>query len=457
MNTISCQRMCLCTIMCIIPVVLTAPTQGAGIRIDGDFADWKGIPICARDPKGDATGAFDLTRVYASSQGASLYLRFDTGRVLNLQNGPQEEGSLVLTLGLPDKQTLILDLRKRRAYLHDTPDERIPWPHLGYIVGPTHAQNEFEIQIDLSRYGIGLGDTVSIQFGASDQLDAPVLHRFVQPAAEPEHRPFQRYPETDIRIVSFNAYVDGLSDPNRAPAMQRLLQAAQGDIYCFQEEWESIHIDKIMSRLTLLRSVGLKYIHKIRGNIIASKYPLRALPSGNTHYAVARVEVNGKSLVVMSIHLSAMGYIGSKEDLRRIQQAGVLLETVTETNRGSYNKPDQRQVKPGIVMVGDYNLVGSRTPVDLLAIEEISGLANWILPHLVGESIVTWRGALRSSFSPGKLDYCLYSPDSLTPKNGYVLNADLLSQTELNQLALEQDDSAASDHLLMVVDFQFKD
>jgi endonuclease/exonuclease/phosphatase family metal-dependent hydrolase len=440
----------------LICVCLVPKLSASDIRIDGDFEDWRDVKTLACDPKGDAKAAFDITAVFATSQGATLYLRFDTGHLLNLQNGPKEEGTLQIVVDMPGNQQLILDTRGRRAHLNKPLKERIPWPHLRYMVGPTHAQDEFELQVDLSRFNVGPGDSVQIQFDGSDQLDSPLVYTFAQPVPEPRHRPHQRYPETDVRIVSFNAYVDGLSDPKRAPAMRRLLQAVDGDIYCFQEEWESTDIDKIVHRLTLLDSVGLKYVHKVHGNVLASKYPLRALSLGNTPYAAARIEIKGRSLVVMSVHLKAMGYIGSKEDLRRIQQAGVLLETVTEINRGDHNHPQQPDVKPAIVMVGDYNLVGSSTPVDLLAIKEITGLANWTLPHLVGESVITWRGGLRSSFAPGKLDYSLYSADRLTPRNGFVLDTERLSQTELDQLALEKTDSNASDHLLMVTDFQFK-
>jgi len=456
MNIASFQKVRHCTFL-LICMLLVPRLLASEIRIDGLFEDWRDVKTRACDPKGDAKGAFDITEVYASSQGALLYLRFDTGHLLNLQNGLESEGTLQIVINMPGNRQLILDTRGRRAHLNDSLKKRIPWAHLGYVVGPTHAQDEFELRIDLSSFDIGPGDSVQIQFDGSDELDRPLVYTFVQPAPESTHRSHQRYPETDVRIVSFNAYVDGLSDSKRAPAMKRLLQAVDGDIYCFQEEWESTDIAKIVQRLTLLDSVGLKYVHKVHGNVVASKYPLRALSLGNTPYAAARVEINGKSLVVMSVHLKAMGYIGSKEDLRRIQQAGVLLETVTEINRGDYNHPKQPDVKPGIVMVGDYNLVGSRTPVDLLAIKEITGLANWVLPHLVGESIITWRGGLRSSFAPGKLDYSLYSADRLTPKNGFVLDTERLSQSELNQLALEKTDSSASDHLLMVADFQFKD
>ncbi len=255
--------------------------------------------------------------------------------------------------------------------------------------------------------------------------------------------------------MSFNTYVNGLSDPNRATEIGRLLNSVDGDIYCFQEEWESNAIDKIMNRLTLLDSLGQRYVHKVRGNVITSKYPLKVLPSHNGNYAAAMLTLNGKSLVVMSVHLSAMGYIGSKEDLWRIEQAKVILEAIEEINKGTYDDSDGPSTKPSIVMIGDFNLVGSRTPVDLLINQKSSGLNDWRLPNLVGESIITWRGGLRSSFSPGKLDYCLYTSETLTRKNGFVLNSELLDQTELKQLELRSTDSRVSDHLMAVADFHF--
>jgi len=255
--------------------------------------------------------------------------------------------------------------------------------------------------------------------------------------------------------VSFNTYVEGLCDPNRATTLGRLLNATDGDIYCFQEEWESSAIDKIMNRLTLLDNLGHRYIHKVRGNVITSKYPLKVLPSRNGHYAAAMLNLKGKSLVVMSVHLSAMGYIGSKEDRWRIEQAKVILDAVEEINKGTYDDADGPSTKPSIVMIGDFNLVGSRTPVDLLINQKSSGLNDWRLPNLVGESIITWRGGPRSSFSPGKLDYCLYTSDTLTRKNGFVLNSELLDPSESKQLALRSTDSEVSDHLMAVADFQF--
>ncbi|NQV31501.1 MAG: hypothetical protein HQ515_02350, partial [Phycisphaeraceae bacterium] len=383
-------------ILITLTLFLRLGIAASSFRIDGDFADWNGVETLARDPKGDATGAFDVTQVFAASRGSMLYLRFDTGTVLNIQNGPDNEGTLLIQLDLPSQKQLILDTRGRQAYVSDKRDVRIPWAHLKYVVGPTYAQDEFEIQIDLGLFDVGPGDSVQIQLGGSDQLDRPVAYTLSQPSTPPAHRSSHRQSGTDVRIVSFNTYVEGLSDPNRAQAMRRLLNAAGGDIYCFQEEWDSTGIADIMSRLVPLDRGRSWYVHKVRGNVIASKYPLKALPSRNNSYAAACVDLRGKPLVVMSVHLSAMGYIQSKEDLWRIQQAKTIREAVDGIYAGAYDDVIPSRTKPGLVMVGDFNLVGSRTPIDLLIHEKTAGLKDWLVRNLVGESVTTWRGGLNS-------------------------------------------------------------
>lgn len=437
--------------------LILMPQAAMSMRIDGDFSDWDNIKPLAQDLKGDAIGAFDITRVHVTNQDTTLYLRFDTGSVVNIQNGPDSEGTLLIFLALPNNKQLILDTRGRQAHVADDVDTRIPWRHLGYVVGPTYAQDEFEMQIDLSRLGVRLGDPVAIQFGGSDSLDRPVVYTMSHPDQRPAHRSSLRFVGTDVRIVSFNTYVGGLSDPNRAPSMKRLFNAVNGDIYCFQEEWDTTETEAIMSSLVPLETDRAWHVHKVHGNIIASKYPLKALPSTLNNYAAACVDLGGRPLVVMSVHLSAMGYIQSKEDVWRVKQAKAIVETLEGIRQGAYDDCIPRDTEPGIVVVGDFNLVGSRTPVDLMVMKSPTvGLKEWVVANLVGESVTTWRGGLNASFSPGKLDYMLYSEKQLTPGNGFLLDSGLLLQIDLNRLGLLADDSTISDHLLATVDFQLR-
>lgn len=446
---------CLFTIA--LSLIVTGRLSASVIRIDGGFEDWKDIEICANDPKGDAKGAFDITKVYAASQGSILYLRFDTTKLLNIQNGPEAEGTLLVKINLPNKEELVLDMRGRRAFLNDSEKERIPWDRLKYIVGPTYAQNEFEIQVDLGGFGINEGDTLSIQFDGSDQLSGPVAFKFSSSPETPKRRSNRRYPGTDVRIVSFNTYYEGLSDSNRQEAMGRLLNSVNGDVYCFQEEWKTEGHGKILKRLMPSKGKGQWHIHKVLGNVIASKYPLKILPSKNESYAAAYIGLAEKQLFIINVHLKAMGYIDSREDRLRIRQVKDLLDTIDEIYKGKYNKDDAKDKQPAIVMLGDFNLVGSRTPLDMMIDKKNYGFKDWLIPNLIGESVVTWRGGPRASFSPGKLDYIVYSTGTLIPKNGFLLNSELLNQTERSQMKLYADDSKISDHLLITVDFQFSD
>lgn len=99
------------------------------------------------------------------------------------------------------------------------------------------------------------------------------------------------------------------------------------------------------------------------------------------------------------------------------------------------------------------NLMGERS-LDVMINNKDVVLKDWMLPNLVCESIITWRGKAGESFSPGKLDYTLYTPETLKPRNGFLLNSELLNQGELNRLKLNASDSKVSDHLLMTLDFQ---
>jgi len=440
-----------------LSLIMIGKLSASVMRIDGGFEDWKDVKVCAYDPKGDAEGAFDITKVYAASQGSILYLRFDTTNLLNLQNGPEAEGTLLVIIDLPNNQELVLDTRGRRAFLNDSLKERIPWDRLKYIVGPTYAQNEFEIQIDLGGFNINCGDAISIQFNGSDQLNAPVAFTFSQPPETPKRRSHRRYTGTDVRIVSFNTYFEGLSDPNREEAMASLLNSVDGDVYCFQEERKTEGHGEILKRLMPLESKGRWHIHKVHGNVIASKYPLKALPSKNDRYSAAYIRLAENHLFIINVHLSAMGYIGSEEDRLRIRQVDDIIATIDEIHRGKYDEDDAPGTQPGIVIVGDFNLVGSRTPLDMVIDKKVYGLKDWLIPNLIGESVVTWRGGARASFSPGKLDYIVYSTRTLIPKNGFILNSELLNRTERRQLKLDVADSKLSDHLLITVDFQFSD
>ena len=81
---------------------------------------------------------------------------------------------------------------------------------------------------------------------------------------------------------------------------------------------------------------------------------------------------------------------------------------------------------------------------------------DWILPAIGDGAAFTWRGIRKEeSFWPGRLDALTYDQATLEPLNGCIVDTSRLFEELLSDLRLRAHDSLASDHLLLVADFQF--
>jgi hypothetical protein len=108
----------------------------------------------------------------------------------------------------------------------------------------------------------------------------------------------------------------------------------------------------------------------------------------------------------------------------------------------------------GVVVIGDYNLVGSRKPLDIL---ETAGLSELLLLGVDKRAAFTWRGLRKEeSFWPGRLDLVTYDHAALRPAGGFLIDTSSLSKKSLRDLRLLAHDSEASDHLMMVADFHVR-
>lgn len=139
--------------------------------IDGILDDWNSISQFA-DPAHDNTGAFDITTVSATSNNNVLYVRFDIGKQLSIQNGAPEDGTLKLIVAR-NGQSLTVDFRGRQAT--DETGKRISWNELNFRCLPTYASSDYEVKIDISSLGVHVGDSIQLDFAGSDSLDLPVV------------------------------------------------------------------------------------------------------------------------------------------------------------------------------------------------------------------------------------------------------------------------------------------
>lgn len=447
--------------VCLSCAAITASCSAQPVRIgiDGRFDDWANVPPLATDPPGDATNLGDITRVYAASAGAVLYVRFDIGATLNLASGVSSNEIPRLVVGLPGGSTLTANFRTKRFYLDGNTSNTVSWATLGFVSAPTYAASEFELKMDLAPLGVQVGDTVTINFEGSDSLASPAPFTMNAPAQSPARRPPNRFEGTDLRVASLNTYNTGLLDGGQFPGIVRLMRAAKADVYAFQEEYNSsaAQVANAMNIANPFDDGRSWHVHKVFDNAIASWRPITPIPSNNSKYAAAAVDMgDGHSVVVITLHPKCCGHIGSEEDVQRIAETQGMVDTIMGLRNGTLGEPYLPFQNAGIVLIGDWNLVGSRTPLDMLTGAHGPNLRDWILPNLIGDDAWTWigYGAGPGSFTPGRLDLVNYSAEQLLPRNGYVLDSRLLNPDERNTLGLQANDSASSDHLLLVTDFR---
>jgi endonuclease/exonuclease/phosphatase family metal-dependent hydrolase len=253
-----------------------------------------------------------------------------------------------------------------------------------------------------------------------------------------------------VRIANLNTLYQGLGDPDRVDQIKRLLAAAQADVYCFQEELDEGTFRKAAQRMVPTKDGQQVNLCWSNGCGIATSLPLESAPLDLERGVAALVELPGhKHLVVVSVHFKCCGYAGSWQDDTRVYQAEQLADGIQRMRKGEYG---EKCKIAGIVVVGDYNLVGSRKPLDIL---KKAGLTDLLLRAAGDGAAYTWRGLRQEeSFWPGRLDLVAYDGKALKPESGFVVDTSRLSDKAIVDLGLRVQDSLASDHLSLVADFQ---
>lgn len=467
------------------PIHRAEPSPGDSLNgvtpivLDGRFTDWTHVPLAAIDAPTDSEGAFDISHVHATSRDSTLYVRFNTGRTLNLQAGYEDEGTLVWTFTAQSGASLSIDMRARTLFLDGDPDDTISHADVGYIAAPTAASEEFEFKVDLAPIGVAKGDTVTVGVAGSDFIapfECPLVDFdvAVKRLPTPESPP----PTGVVRIANLNVLRGGLTDPARRERMTRLLASADADVYTFQEQWNTAPsvIAQAMNEMLPLAGGSWHVVASGDGTAIASRRPMveAVSPIDLKSATVGVIDVGGMPLVVVSLHLKCCGFAGSNEDLLRLDAMRTLRQFIDE-------RFGTGPEAPSVIVAGDWNLVGSPTPLISAGPGTPELRPHWPHPgethkearieewrrrqhergleltplemrHVDSIGMHTWRDG-GSSFPPGRLDYIAVDAPRWTVMGSWVIDAAELQEGERKAMGLQAQDSTVSDHLLMIADF----
>ena len=415
------------------------------IGIDGVLDDWTAEPL-AIDAKGDASGTFDLLSVWAQAANGYLYVSFElnNGTEFNLQNGVETDSSLFKLVIHQGDNSREIDFRNRQFVDQSKPEQVIPWSEVGFTCLPTYASNRYELQVKLETED----NDLKIEFSGSDSLDEPLaVPTYSNPKATAESN-IERVAESDFRIGNLHTLNNGLADPQRGPTIHRMMAGVGADIYTLQEEWKPKEFYTALKPLAA--AIGVKRLNAkwSSGCAIITKLPIEKLPTKLDRAIAGLIKLeSGKHLVVISVHFKSRGHVDSREDGLRAQQAEQLVGEIKRMRAGEFG---EKAKKASVVVIGDYNLVGSRKPVDIL---NKAGLQDQLFTNPVTRTAYTWRDDV-TTFAPSRLDWFCHS--GLEPLQTIVLDTGTLDDTTLEQNNLQKSDSTATDHLMLIGDFNIK-
>lgn len=487
----------------------SAPGTPALIVIDGAFDDWEAIPPAVIDPPDNPAGPVDIGAIRVTDDPAFCDLAIDLGRSVNLQ---RLEGRLLLLVDADGDTTTGMrqyDLDGVDAIVVFTPPDtrkegqpgrgvsvRLPGPEAeavspydwGVQFAPTYAADRAEVRLlrGATLAGRGpllIGDTATFRAVVLDRAGAvrdttdPITHHFATRFASPDSGgqrggdidPIVRHGRSAAcRLLSWNGELGALF--TRAEHFARVLRALSPEIVAFQELTDASSAAQVESWLnehvpgpTPWRCVFGEGGGDLR-TAVAARIPISVVPgaervryvdTGGTEREVratlAAVECAERTMLVVSIHLKCCGHAGSREDFQRLDEAEALRRAIT-TACGV------RDID-GVVVCGDFNLVGTRHPLDrLLLATDIDGgdLAVVEAFQLDRRSNATWVDA-RQPFTPGRLDFLIYSDSTLDVINAFVFDSTDLDSASLDRHGLHVEDTAlASDHLPLVADFSWR-
>ena len=337
----------------------------------------------------------------------------------------------------------------------------------GFYFLPTHNAPRYEARLDRSSIPLLQHDgPVSIvvehlEIGGrvlKTQSFTTTLPRFAPNTSINE--PIAPNPTNGIRVMSTNVL---FSSPLKNPEpFVRVIDALDPDVILYQEwfkttnkevrQWFDENLDDDWTQSIIDDNSGLAIVTRlpiIEGGIESISKPGEQRTRGVVIAvldAKQPADTEPRPLIVVSLHLKCCGGAGSDEDIKRIAQSHQINELVASLR--------EKYPNAGVIIGGDFNLVGTRAPLNIIAADlgvDNQNLVPVPTTCLGTQSMLTWTQA-KSSYTPGRLDWLLVDDHAWTPVRSWSLDTARLSDKALKEAGLLKDDSRATDHLPIVVD-----
>lgn len=452
-----------------------APATPVTITLDGDVSDWPAEAACVADAQYlyiRVAPSEELFTLQHSEKSLSVFFDVDADGATGLQADEPAEGvrgsDLEIRFSPKSDDAQAASARNGVAvFAIDASGTRtrIRNADLALTFAPTFAAQWYELRIAravaspaLPKRGLAtaggrvrgiavLTDSSGGFDGSTDPFETSLTQASAFRAAATS---LPDKPGNATRVMSWNVLKGKLVETPQPFA--RVFRAVAPDVILLQEWGEG---DPVAWFTTIVPSPSGWKAVKAGDCVVLSRNDISRV--GQPELSVSTTEgprgvrfVAGVTtgpageIVVGSMHLKCCGGAGGSEDQRRIAEAKVIRDAM----RSAQGLPAAR------VFGGDLNLVGTRTPLDELRAgldadaSELAVADARVLGDSASYTWVDWA----TDFTPGRLDYLLYSDASVEAGATFVLDTSKLSPQALERAGLRADDTSHSDHLPVILD-----
>lgn len=463
---------------------ITLSAQSVPISLDEDFSDWQPVPVAYNDAPGDnGNDVVDFGKCWVTHDEDNLYFRIEVGETINLQ----ENNHITLHIdadtnastgqaihGIGAELSFTFGTRSGELRMGGS-SQNVRHTEIGLVTSPTVSSSMFELAISrntkLGNSPIFTQDAITFVFindhSNADKLpDATggVPYRISQPVAPhiADYSIKKQLP-SQLRMLSYNIHRDDLFDGDKDDSYRRIFQAIEPDIIGFQEIYNHSSGETATKVASYLG--GMWYHGEVSSDVlVVSRYPvLHSTPIGGNGAFILDLGSTNNQLLLLVAHPPCCA-----NNMGRQREIDEMMAFVRDAKAGN-GFPALAPNTP-IVIMGDMNLVGFNEQQETLITGNIMDEASYgpdFQPDWDGTALgdakppathlpmsFTWYND-NSSFSPGRLDYIVYTESVLELQNSYVLFTHSLPQDSLLLHGLESEDVIeASDHLPVVADFE---
>ena len=480
---------------CFLPIAvillsfqLQTMADSARIFADGNFDDWAEIDPLYSDTIGDQlTGSLDFGQLWVVNDENYLFLCLEVGEEINLQ----DDNDISLFLDTDNNSStgfaingLGAELRwnfgdKNGAFYIGSSSYNIYHENIGLVTCPTVSGSRFEMVIERGAEPYGgnplfTGDSFKIVFkdysAGSDMLPNPgefISYTFDNSPLPPlTPLTLEKEDTNHVRLLSYNVHRDDLFDPEREESYERIFNAIQPDIIAFQEIYDHTSAqtaDLISDFLPL--PIGQDWYHdKVNPDIIVvSRFPIQEVYpiDGNGAFLIDLNPNYDSQLLLIDAHLPS-----SSNNSGRQAEIDHIMSFIREAK--SPGGALELEENTPIIITGDLNLVGYAQQLETLLTGNIVNTSQYGEPfppdwdesdfadltprHTHTPHFFTWFSE-SSTFSPGRLDFVIYSDYVAGIGNSFVLFTPEMPPETLTLYNLQPEDvTFASDHLPTATD-----